>query len=240
MDGDPLQSQPESRMPRARPFERGTVFRLSGWRRWVFLPLAWVCWLYLRSLRLEMSDEDAALAASTKAPRLFISWHSRSLLAPIIAKRFFDPQMVSALISPSRMAAWEVAFYEHVGFRIVRGSSSRRGIAATRELIRELRAGYDVAITPDGPSGPPNVIKRGALVIARQAQVPLVFILPNARYALRLRTWDRHLVPLPFSRVNVQLRVLPPYNTAAYSGEAETISHWHTQLQAIDADVEKT
>ncbi len=240
MDREPLQSQPRVGASRARPFERGTVFRLSGWRRWVFVPLAWIFWLYLRSLRLRMTDEDAALAASTTAPRLFISWHSRSLLAPIMAMRFFDPTKVSALISPSRMAAWEVAFYEHVGFRIVRGSSSRRGIAAARELIRELRTGYDVAITPDGPSGPRNVIKRGALVIARQAQVPLVFIIPNARAAFRLKTWDRHLVPFPFSRVDVRLRVLPPYNTDAYSGEAEAIAHWYAQLQAIDADAEGT
>lgn len=227
-------------MKRPNPFNSGTVFRLSGWRKWIYRPVAALLWLYLRSLRLRMRPEDAAARDCSRAPRLFISWHNRSLLAPIMAKRFFDPAKITCLISPSRTAAWEVAFYESAGFRIARGSSSRRGIAATRELIRELRDGFDAGISPDGPSGPLHEIKRGALVVARQAKVPMVFILPNASLALRLPTWDRHLIPLPFSRVDVRLVIRPPYTECGYADESAALADWRAVLASIDDDIPPT
>ncbi|MCC5806309.1 MAG: DUF374 domain-containing protein [Opitutales bacterium] len=219
-----------------RPFESGTVFRLFGWRKWICRPLAALLWLYLRSLRLHMDAESPRGGAPPPAPRIFVSWHNRSLLAPIMAKRFFDAANVACLVSPSRSAAWEVAFYEAVGFRIVRGSSSRRGIAAARELIRELRGGQDIAVTPDGPSGPLHEIKRGALILARRSQAPVAFIIPNARHALRLPTWDRHLVPLPFSRVDVRLVIRPPYPECGYADESAALADWRAVLASIDED----
>ncbi len=207
---------------------------------WICRPLAALLWLYLRSLRLRMDAESAAARDASRAPRIFVSWHNRSLLAPVMAKRFFDPGNVVCLVSPSRNAAWEVAFYEAVGFRIVRGSSSRRGIAAARELIRELRAGRDIAITPDGPSGPLNDIKRGALIVARQSGATVAFIIPNARCALRLPTWDRHLVPLPFSCVDVRLVLRPPYPECGYSGEAAALADWKSVFASIDEDLARS
>ena len=61
--------------------------------------------------------------------------------------------------------------------------------------------GYSLAVTPDGPFGPRRVAKPGALFIARAAGLPLVPVSPGARPAIRLRRWDRHIVPLPFSRI---------------------------------------
>lgn len=213
------------------------MFRLSGWRKWVCRPLAALLRLYLRSLRLRMDAESAAARDASRAPRIFVSWHNRSLLAPVMAKRFFDPRNVTCLVSPSRKAAWEVAFYEAVGFRIVRGSSSRRGIAAARELIRELRSGHDIAVTPDGPDGPLHEIKRGALILARRSQAPVAFIIPNARCAVRLPTWDRHLVPLPFSRVDVRLVIRPPYPECRYADESAALADWRAVLASIDDDI---
>ena len=184
-----------------------------------------------------MDADSAAARDASRAPRIFVSWHNRSLLAPVMAKRFFDPGNVACLVSPSRNAAWEVAFYEAVGFRIVRGSSSRRGIAAARELIRELRSGRDIAITPDGPSGPLHDIKRGALIVARQSGAAVAFIIPNARHAVRLPTWDRHLVPLPFSRVDVRLVIRPPHAECGYASEAAALADWRAVLTFIDDDL---
>ena len=79
---------------------------------------------------------------------------------------------------------------------------------AARRLARRLgdlgRNGFSLVVTPDGPWGPYRVAKPGALLVARQAGLPIVPIAVRARPAIRLtRRWDRQLLPLPFSRLEV-------------------------------------
>lgn len=217
-----------------RPFESGTVFRLRGWRWVVFWPAAALLWLYLRSLRLHMRPEEAVRFRETSAARVLVTWHNRSLLAPEIARRFFPPHSVACLISPSRNAAWQVAFYERMRMIAIRGSSTRRGIAAMRESLAALRRGHDMAISPDGPIGPLYEIKRGAVSLARMSGRPVVFIVPNARRAWRMRTWDRHLIPFPFSRVEVRMAFAPSPHEA--HDDAATLATWREQIEKITED----
>jgi hypothetical protein len=77
------------------------------------------------------------------------------------------------------------------------------------EMLRALKRGEDVGISPDGPSGPLYTVKPGALTIARRAKVPLLLLIPNAKPAIRLNTWDRHLLPLPFARLDIRARHVP-------------------------------
>ena len=78
--------------------------------------------------------------------------------------------------------------------------SDRAGARALAITLARLAAdGYSIAITPDGPFGPPRQAKPGALLIARSAGLPVIAAAPGARPALRLPRWDRHIVPLPFS-----------------------------------------
>jgi lysophospholipid acyltransferase (LPLAT)-like uncharacterized protein len=82
-----------------------------------------------------------------------------------------------------------------------RGSSSRGGSAAMRALLRNLAAQTTVAVLVDGPRGPARVAKTGIIALARIAERPIQPVAFSARPALRLSSWDRSLIPLPFARV---------------------------------------
>jgi len=196
-------------------FHCGTLHRLHSWQWLLFWPAAACLWLYYRSLRLRPDEAARAAIAGCPSPRVIVMWHNRSLVGPWVLSRLFDARRIHVLISPSRRAAWEVALFEWLGFRVIRGSSSRRGIQSTREMIAAARAGDDIAISPDGPVGPLYAVKRGTVMVARQARAPLVFVGADSGWAVRLNTWDRHFVPLPFARVRIRCRVIEPERTTA-------------------------
>jgi len=90
-----------------------------------------------------------------------------------------------------------------LGFGLIRGSTTRGAERALIEMGRELKAGHEVAITPDGPRGPARKFAPGALVAAQRADsfiVPTVAIADRAWY---LRSWDRFMIPKPFARVTI-------------------------------------
>jgi len=189
---------------------RPDVHELTGWRWILFYPAALGLWLYFLTWRFRIDAPDRRILESTPGPRLVVSWHNRSLVMPQLLRRILDPSKLFCLISPSRMAAWEVAFFDLFGLRVVRGSTTRRSIQAAIEILRALRRGDDAGISPDGPSGPLYAFQKGAVTLARKAGVPLIILVPNCRAAWRLRTWDRHLVPLPFARIRIRIRAVMP------------------------------
>lgn len=209
--------------------KRPVVYRLRGWQWLVFYPLAALLWVYLRSLRIRCLPEERRQLQETPSPRLAITWHNRSLVIPEVLRVLMDPPRFACLVSPSRAAAWEAAFFELLGFPVVRGSTTRRSVQAGIELLRTLREGNDSGLTPDGPSGPLYSFKEGAASLARKTGVPLLILVPNCPAALRLRTWDRHLVPLPFARVTVRLRLIPP-DDPLWDNDSRTIAQ---SLRAI-------
>lgn len=126
---------------------------------------------------------------------LFALWHGLQL--PLIVTH--RNMGVHLLISRSRDGSLVSAICESMGFRTVRGSSSRGGVSAARELVNLLRAGEAVALTPDGPKGPACVVKKGISLIPKRAEVPVVPYGVSAFPAVRLKSWDRFMIPLPFA-----------------------------------------
>ncbi len=87
-------------------------------------------------------------------------------------------------------------------FRVqpVRGSTSRRGHQALRELTTWARRDYDLAITPDGPRGPCYVVQEGVIALAQLTGRPIVPVSFNLKWKIQTKSWDRFQIPLPFSR----------------------------------------
>lgn len=223
----------QSTKRRGDPFRGGALHRLSGWRLWLSrFPVVGLRW-YLGSLRLEMPAMDRARLAACPRPALIIMSHNRSLLAPVIIDTFLRTAKVTCLISPSRAAAWEVEFYEDWGFDIVRGSSSRRGLASTRELLRAFRRGQDLGMTPDGPIGPLYAFKRSILGLARMTSAPILLISANAEVAWRAPSWDRHVVPLPFSTVQVRCDWLQPFTDHTQNAESAVLEKLRNAYLAL-------
>ncbi len=139
-------------------------------------------------------------------PSVYAFWH-RSLLA--CAYRFRN-KGIAILISRSFDGELIARTVELLGFRAVRGSSSRGGAAGLRGMERAYREGLRCAITADGPRGPAMVAKPGAAQLAELvgASVGAFYALPER--AWELRTWDRFLIPKPFSRVVVTFPAIAP------------------------------
>ncbi|MCK5131492.1 MAG: DUF374 domain-containing protein [Candidatus Sabulitectum sp.] len=138
---------------------------------------------------------------------LYAFWHGEQL--PLI---FTHRGMgIQILISRSRDGSLVSAICEKMGFKTVRGSSSRGGASAARQLVGALRKGNAVAITPDGPKGPPEIVKKGVSLISKRAEVPVVPYGVCAFPAVRLKSWDSFMIPLPFAKLVIsEGKPVPP------------------------------
>ncbi len=124
-------------------------------------------------------------------------WHARLLLAPFL----YRGERMNVLIGTHRDGQLIANVMECFNFGLVRGSSSKGGGKALREMVRLLKKGNDLAITPDGPRGPAEAAKTGIAQVARVTGKAVVPIAYSASRFMRGTSWDRFFVPLPFSRV---------------------------------------
>jgi lysophospholipid acyltransferase (LPLAT)-like uncharacterized protein len=130
---------------------------------------------------------------------IYAVWHGRFWL-PAAG---FGHEGSAILISLSEDGELIARIAGKLGYRTVRGSSSRRGSEGLRDLERELAAGHNVALTPDGPRGPRHVAQLGAAVLAARSGKPVVPVGAAARPAWTLGSWDAFQIPLPGARAAV-------------------------------------
>ena len=146
----------------------------------------------------DVTDPGTVPGAQHPGPSIFVFPH-RSLL---IAAHRFRHKHIAILISQSFDGELIARIVLRLGFLPVRGSSSRAGATGLRGLARAYHAGHICAFTADGPRGPSMVAKHGAAHLAQLTRAPEVgafYALPSR--AWQLRSWDRFLIPKPFSRV---------------------------------------
>ena len=129
--------------------------KLDSWRARALIEVGFGIYrLWARTLRLEVDDPENVVDFVRERPVIFAIWHNRLLMLP----RVFDPCFPSrhslGLISASRDGDLVATLIERSGYGTVRGSSSRKGVIALRQLVDSLAAGMNVLITPDGPRGP--------------------------------------------------------------------------------------
>jgi lysophospholipid acyltransferase (LPLAT)-like uncharacterized protein len=134
-----------------------------------------------------------------RQPIVFALWHGD--LLPLLYQH--RNEGVSVLISEHRDGELIARVAESLGFRTVRGSSSRGASRALVGLTRELTSGHDVAITPDGPRGPARSFAPGALIAAQRGNGAVIAVGLAAKSAWRLRSWDRFVIPKPFSSLHI-------------------------------------
>ncbi len=143
--------------------------------------------------------EHVAAARATGRPVIYILWHSRIL--PLLYHR--RDEGVALLISRHRDGGYLSELSERWGYRVVRGSSQRGGEVGLLGLVRALKNGSEVALTPDGPRGPAERMKPGALAAAQHANALVVPSGARASSAWWIQSWDRFCVPRPFATVDI-------------------------------------
>ncbi len=162
-------------------------------------------WVWSLTLRYEIEDHcGVSNPGSISGPLLLALWHNRIFaLAPAWRKSAGKRRKVVVLTSASHDGAMLARAMGVFGFGAVRGSSSRRAVAALVAMKRALARGSDVAITPDGPRGPRYRASAGIIKLAQSSGRPIMPMHATFSSAWRLKSWDRFVIPKPFSRVRV-------------------------------------
>ena len=170
--------------------------------QWLLLNVAPpVAHAYIRLLHATMRIERRgaeALDGARREPGLYILcfWHSRFVLMPYC---YPGPRIV-VLSSNHRDAEALVRILRRFGIEQARGSSTAGGATGMRQILRRVAEGCDVGLTPDGPKGPRRRVQPGVIALARLTGLPIIPVTFSAFPARRLATWDRTLLPMPFSK----------------------------------------
>jgi hypothetical protein len=165
----------------------------------------WTMKLFAATLRLDVRDRcGIGSPEAAMPPVIYILWHNRFFTVPAawqtICRSHRQSVTLTSASHDGEMVARAMAVF---GLGAVRGSSSRRAVAALVGLKRALHDGLDVCLTPDGPRGPRYKIQPGAIKLAEATGAPIIPVHVCFSSAWRLNTWDRFVIPKPFSRVQV-------------------------------------
>ena len=153
------------------------------------------------TLRAEWSSEGDWFDGRMIVPAVYVFWHR----TVVPCAWLFRGRKIAVMTSSSFDGEYIARIIEKLGFRAVRGSSTRGGAAALLGMHKEIEQGRMVAFTIDGPRGPVYVAKPGPVLLARNMQVPIVAFHVAPREAWVLKSWDRFLIPKPFSRAYVRI-----------------------------------
>jgi lysophospholipid acyltransferase (LPLAT)-like uncharacterized protein len=176
--------------------------------------------IYSGTFRLRIENEAPWRRMIDKGtPVLLCAWHQQFFAAIRPFKRYarYQPAL---MISQSRDGSIIAAVARQTGWKTVRGSSSRGGKPALRSMIRHLQCAGLAAHILDGPTGPMGTVKAGAIRLAHAAQATIVPFSVSADRAVYFHSWDRFMLPLPFSRVTLRfgdpLRFTPTSDPEAF------------------------
>lgn len=203
----------ELQAPRHRPARESGRAEDSAFRRhWTWRErllvrvaggaIALVLRLVYATLRVRVVDPAGVVAAHRGGARMvFATWHDGIVLLPLAMLRVetrFRPRVMLSWHRDAEIAAQAVRPF---GVQVIRGSSTRGWLGAIRGLLEAHARGEDLVVVPDGPKGPRHLAKDGVGQLARATQAPVVPIGLAAQPAVRLGSWDRLQIPVPFARV---------------------------------------
>ncbi len=140
-----------------------------------------------------------APGAGQGGPVIWAFWHNR-LAGPLVAS---PGDGRGVMISRSRDGELIARVVAGFGYEPLRGSTSRGGSRALREVVRHLAAGRDVVFTPDGPRGPRYRVQPGVAFASRRSGAPVVPVGVGIRGKAVFRSWDRFQLPLPLAGIHL-------------------------------------
>jgi len=200
----------------------------TRWQRVLLSLISWATTIAVRligpTMKFAVSCEENSPVSLEQRPFVYSFWHQCTFAATYLW-RDLDIRVMS---STSFDGEFTARMIRRFGFIPVRGSSSRGAVRGLLGMRKEIDVGYTVAFTIDGPRGPRFVTKPGPVLLARSAKVPMAVFHIAIDRAWTLRTWDRLLVPKPFSRALMRVGSLIPVPADMPS---EQLDHYNGLLQ---------
>lgn len=208
--------------------QKAMSFLLSEWLRFCYATIRWDH--ENQALAEEIWDQGGGV--------LIAMWHSRLALG-IAAWPQDRAQPARAMISLSSDGEFLARAIARLGIPAVRGSAANKdkkqaakgGTQALRDGLKQLKVSA-LALTPDGPRGPARSMAEGLPVMARISGAPVLFMGLSCKPAIRLNSWDRALIPLPFGKGAIV------WDRTAYPEGAEiaqVVEEWTRRMNAVEA-----
>ena len=193
------------------------------------------------TLRFRMNDLSGYFSDVPQEKIIFAIWHNRLSLSLILYRRYVARRdrgrRLVAMVSASRDGGMLAGVLERFGVQPVRGSSSRRGPQALREMVSWGKRGHDLAITPDGPRGPCYIVQEGVISTAQLTGLPIVPVTFHLNWKIRAKSWDRFQIPLPFARCEIAIgKVLRVPRETDAAGREELRQKLEAEMRAITRD----
>lgn len=157
-------------------------------------------WLNHRTIRISWKGREHL---SPDENYIFVFWHR---YFPCYFSAFFQYKKHAWMVHPLLYMFHMWVLVRLLGVqKVIPGSTGNDGYKAARELIEALKGGYSTMICPDGPSGPPQVLKKGVLQIAVKSQVQIVPLHFTPKPSFWIRSWDKKLFPIPFGHLEIRI-----------------------------------
>jgi lysophospholipid acyltransferase (LPLAT)-like uncharacterized protein len=173
---------------------------------WLVRLCVWIIKALGKTIRFRFEDPYGIRDNPPPRPYIFAFWHRYILLMPVIYKLYAPRTKLTVLISRSRDGEFISRVIAHFGLGVTRGSTNRSGHIAMRQLVAKLREEQcDIAFTPDGPRGPRGEIKPGVLCLSQWESLPIIPIYLSYTWKITLNSWDRFVIPLPFSQCTIHI-----------------------------------
>ncbi len=177
------------------------------------------------TLRYRVEIEAGGPPEPLLVPAVYCFWH-RCVFA---SAYFYRERDVAVMTSRSFDGEYIARIIQNLGFRPVRGSSSRGAVGALLGMHKEIEAGRTAAFTIDGPRGPRYVAKPGPVLLAKNTGVPIVCFHMALENSWVLDSWDATMIPKPFSRalLRVSREIIVPKDA-----DPATLERIHQEMQA--------
>ena len=193
------------------------------------------------TLRFRLNDPSGYFSNAPQEKIIFALWHNRLALSLILYRRYVArrdrSRRLAAMVSASRDGGMLAGVLERFGVEPVRGSSSRRGPQALREMVSWGKRGHDLAITPDGPRGPRYAVQEGVISTAQLTGLPIVPVSYHLNWKIQAKSWDRFQIPLPFARCEVTIgKILRVPRETDAAGREELRKQLEAEMRAISRD----
>lgn len=225
--------------PLRSPLVMGLLVRLmSGYLALTYRTLRWT------REGQAIAEQVWADSLASRSGAILALWHSRVPVGPATWPQGPDKPEIRVLVSQSRDGEFIARVIARLGLPAIRGSSLKKtdtaknkgGEQAFRDMVKWVKDGGAMAITPDGPRGPVEVLQKGAVALARVSGAPVLFVGVAMKPCLRLGTWDRTIIPLPFARAAM---VWDGPTTAGRDDDPDSLAQaWGERLSAVSRRAE--
>ena len=175
---------------------------LKRLRKWLVAAIGpWLAYWVIRilgwTMRIVDVDEEIPRAFREKGINVIGAfWHGRLLMMPFA----YRGKKLGFLVSPHRDGQVVGKALQRFGFMPILGSSYRKGFSGFKNMVKAQEDGWDIGIVPDGPRGPRCKVQMGTIELAKLTGRPIIPLTFSASRRKIFNTWDRFLLPYPFSR----------------------------------------